>query len=116
MLNLRYKKKYYYNIIKLVDFLFPDNEDFRKGGRSLSTAEVAAIIACPMFIICMLIMLIIWFYQRRKSQLPTYNGVNSEENHSVEIPPGMSIHTLSDFSTGNLLITLVLCSLFLGLG
>ncbi|KAK3751833.1 hypothetical protein QZH41_001037 [Actinostola sp. cb2023] len=77
-----------------------ENGEMKNGSRSLSTAEVAAIIACPMFVICMFIMLIIWFYQRRKSQLPMYGGVHSEDD--IDIPTGMSLHdALTDISTGS---------------
>lgn len=80
--------------------IIPGNDDFTARSHNLRTAEVVASIACPTFVICMCIMLVIWFYQRRKSQLPTYNGVNSEDNRSIEIPPGMSLNALSDISTG----------------
>jgi len=80
-------------------FVVQENGEMKNGHRSLSTAEVAAIIACPMFVICMFIMLIIWFYQRRKSQLPMYGGVHSEDD--IDIPTGMSLHdALTDISTG----------------
>ena len=47
-------------------------------------------------------MLIILWCQRRniRQNMSTYEGVHSDENHTIEIPPGLTLNALSDISTG----------------
>lgn len=69
---------------------------------TLYTLKVAAAIAGPACLICILVMVLICIHQRRQLARMELNAelARLQEVVDCEIPPGHSIHDLIDMSTG----------------
>lgn len=71
----------------------------------MSTIAVAAAIAVPMCIICVLIMAFIWWYQRRQREQQDARdaqGTLQRLEDEAVIPSGQTLKELMDMSTGRL--------------